>query len=378
MGIKVHGRYLPPLFCAAVGAAAALLLAASLWWLQGAKSHQHWSAVYGENLATMAAKSAIDATLNHDLVSLQVVLQDVGQSPYVLFATIHDVENNLLVQSGDAVSPHQMASVLSYSSAIGFQQNIAGYVTVHTKAPVVGQRVLVALIVVAGFLCLVAVMSIWEVRELVFENARNRKECVTQSSAEDFGDVSDIGDVVQVEQDLASDAFVVRATAQAMLEIHDYSRLMQTLSADLAEQVKHQLCEIADLALSLYGGQWARAPELTIQDGMLVALFPSAQSEDDALRTAAFFSAVVKAAFIPACVKASVGSVIGLQDEFNDLASRPVSPFALYLANDENQQALSRRLNMVRLDDCWWQLESFDIAYQKLLDKQVEQLLSEV
>ena len=371
MGIKVHGRYLPPLFCAAVGAAVALLLVASLWWLQGAKSHQQWSGLYGENLATMAAKSAIDATLNHDLVSLQVVLQDVGQSPYVLFATIHDVENNLLVQSGDAVSPHQMVSVLSYSSPIGFQQNVAGYVTVHTKAPVMGQRVLVALLIVAGFLCLVAVMSIWEVRDRVFEFVSHRKELVGQASAEDGGDL------IQEGQDPASDAFVVRATAQAMLEIQDYSRLMQTLSADLAEQVKNQLCETADLALSLYGGQWARAPELTIQDGMLVALFPSAQSEDDALRTAAFFSAVVKAAFIPACVKTSVGSVIGLQDEFNDLVSRPVSPFALYLSNDENRQALSRRLNMVRLDDCWWQLESFDIAYQKLLDKQVEQLLCE-
>ncbi|BCD98251.1 hypothetical protein [Marinagarivorans cellulosilyticus] len=371
MGIKIHGRYLPPLFCVAIGAAITLLLAAALWWYQGAKAHQHWSAIYGENLASMAAKSAIDATLNHDLVSLQVVLQDVAQSPYVIFATIHDVENNLLVQSGDAVSPHQMASVLSYSAPIGFQQNVAGYITVHMRAPLVGGLIVTILIIVSGLLCIVAVMSIWEVRESVFEYEPNSKK-IPEEPDDDW---QEEGDVSALDEDPAADAFVVRATAQAVLEIHDYSRLMQTLSADLACQIKHQLCETAELALSLYGGQWARAPELASQDGALVALFPSAQSEDDALRTAAFFSAVVKAAFVPACVKASVDSMIGLQDEFNDLTSRPASPFAMYFSSDEHRQALARRLNMVPLDGHWWQLESFDIAYQKLLDKQVEQLL---
>ncbi|HEY7774567.1 MAG TPA: hypothetical protein VIC26_15390 [Marinagarivorans sp.] len=367
MGIKIHGRLLPPLFCIAIGGAVTLLLATALWWWQGSQSDERWSGVYGANLASMAAKSAVDATLNHDLVSLQVVLKDVAQSPHVVFATIHDVEDNLLVQAGEAVSPHRMSDLLSFSSAIGFQQNVAGRVTVHLRYEHSDGNVLRVLVIVVALLFLIAALSLLEVRHQVFEKTTNENARADDKDSEDASGE----DAVDPEDD----AFIVRATAQAVLELHEYPRLMKTLSADLAASIKTQLCDVADYALANYGGQWARAPELTIDEGILVALFPSAQSEDDALRTAAFFCAVVKAAFVPACVKASVDAVVGLQDEFNEMAGRPASPFAIHFLNDEHRQALARRLNMQKLDDHWWQLDSFDVAYQRLLDKQVEQLL---
>ena len=56
------------------------------------KQDQH----YGEALASLAARQAVDATLNHDLVSLQVILRDIAENPRIENATIHDVENRLL------------------------------------------------------------------------------------------------------------------------------------------------------------------------------------------------------------------------------------------------------------------------------------------
>ena len=67
----------------------------------GARSRASFDCRLRPILANLAAKRAVDATLNHDLVSLQqVVLQDVVDNPRTLLASIHDVENNLLVQAG--------------------------------------------------------------------------------------------------------------------------------------------------------------------------------------------------------------------------------------------------------------------------------------
>ncbi len=81
---------------------------------------------YGQAMANIAAKRAIDATLNHDLVSLQVILQDVVANPDVAQAAIFDVENNLLVQSGGQRSRGER----DYIAAITLQDSIAGYVAV--------------------------------------------------------------------------------------------------------------------------------------------------------------------------------------------------------------------------------------------------------
>lgn len=87
------------------------------------------SAQYGQALADLAARQAMDSTLNHDLVSLQVILSDISENPDVTSASIHDVENNLLVQAGDA--RRQSPAHARFSAPIALHNSIAGYVTVH-------------------------------------------------------------------------------------------------------------------------------------------------------------------------------------------------------------------------------------------------------
>lgn len=85
------------------------------------------SAQYGQALADLAARQAMDATLNHDLVSLQVILSDIVDNPDVRSASIHDVENNLLVQAGDV---RRQGHIMSFTAAIALHNSIAGYVAV--------------------------------------------------------------------------------------------------------------------------------------------------------------------------------------------------------------------------------------------------------
>ncbi|MGI1680007.1 MAG: hypothetical protein K6L75_14795 [Cellvibrionaceae bacterium] len=88
---------------------------------------------YGQALANVAARRAIQSTLNLDLVSLQVILQEIVENPSVTNATIHDVENNLLVQATSSTQKNRRQSIsrqTNFTSPINVQDSITGYVTV--------------------------------------------------------------------------------------------------------------------------------------------------------------------------------------------------------------------------------------------------------
>lgn len=90
---------------------------------------------YGKTLARSAARQAVDATLTQDLISLQAVLMDVGQSPAVVGASIHNVENKLLVQTGYSPNQPVEGARYSFSAPIALHNNIAGYLQVTLEVP---------------------------------------------------------------------------------------------------------------------------------------------------------------------------------------------------------------------------------------------------
>ena len=120
-----------PLYLLCAGIFATFLLAAALI-LSMVQRHQNlWTNEYGQALANLAAHRALDSTLNHDLVSLQVILSDVSENASVINATIHDVENNLLVQAGSRSTPtNSKRRPINFSAPITLHNSIAGYVTI--------------------------------------------------------------------------------------------------------------------------------------------------------------------------------------------------------------------------------------------------------
>ena len=125
-----------PLFLISSTALLTLLLSVSVFQRQQTTLLEQNYGYYGNALARLAASQATDATLNHDLVSLQVTVRDVASNPLVLSTTIHDVENQLLVQSGSSPNTRAMLDpqIRTYTAPITFQDSIAGKVTV-TLAP---------------------------------------------------------------------------------------------------------------------------------------------------------------------------------------------------------------------------------------------------
>lgn len=103
------------------GAALALHYATVL----STKSANH----YGQALANGGAVRAVEPALTQDMISLQVILQFLADQPDVLGATIHDVENRLLVQSGLGKLPTGFTE-LQFTAPITLDTHIAGHLTV--------------------------------------------------------------------------------------------------------------------------------------------------------------------------------------------------------------------------------------------------------
>ncbi len=112
---------------------------------------------YGNALSSLAAQQAVDATFNHDLVRLQVILQDVVRNPNVSLAQIHDVENKLLVQAGDSLPTKEAQQV--FTSAITLHHSIAGYVSVTVNEQ--SWSLAPAMLLVTALVGLLAALAIW-------------------------------------------------------------------------------------------------------------------------------------------------------------------------------------------------------------------------
>ncbi|ACE86268.1 hypothetical protein [Cellvibrio japonicus] len=91
--------------------------------------------LYGTALAAGAARQAVTPAMQQDLVSMQAILTELQQHTWVQGASIHNVENQLLVQSG--FKPNQVTQGRRYhfSAPIALHNNIYGYVEVVLDVP---------------------------------------------------------------------------------------------------------------------------------------------------------------------------------------------------------------------------------------------------
>src|SRR5690606_35636053 len=96
--------------------------------MSGVQAQQE-AARYGQALADGGAARAVEPALTQDNISMQVILRSLARQPDVVGATIHDVENRLLVQSGQIPEASQQA-LLRFTSPITMNDHIAGYLTV--------------------------------------------------------------------------------------------------------------------------------------------------------------------------------------------------------------------------------------------------------
>ncbi|UTF61841.1 hypothetical protein [Gilvimarinus sp. DA14] len=119
-----------PLLCLCSLVLLALGLLGTGLTLHYAKQQQNTQASrYGQAMAERAAAQAVEPALAQDMISLQVILQSLAAQPAVHGATVHDVENNLLVQAGGGNLATELQAA-QFAAPITLDTHIAGHLTV--------------------------------------------------------------------------------------------------------------------------------------------------------------------------------------------------------------------------------------------------------
>ena len=111
------------------------IIGASAYWINVEKNQQEQRHNYGQLLASSGARQAVTPAMQQDMVSLQSILLEINQYPGVIGATIHDVENKLLVQSGFKPNLIIEGKRYEFSAPIALHNNIVGTLAVTLDLP---------------------------------------------------------------------------------------------------------------------------------------------------------------------------------------------------------------------------------------------------
>lgn len=356
MQIKIHT--LPPLAAACFGGLLALCLSLFLTLSAHNKIQQQFLSHYGNALSQMAAKQAVDAAFNHDLVRLQVILQDVIANPNTVLATIHDVENNLLVQAGE--SRFGTPEGERFTSPIVLHDSIAGYVsvTLETQSTSLGSQTTV-LGLIAGLL---AVLLMWDMlRQKAIEFSPSKK--ADKPSAKDEA-------LEDHQVNLDSDEHL--PSVFSVVHIKNLDVLRQQLNGQNFRETIARLEKIMSDVMALYGGK-----KFVLVDNYYILTFKATDSFGEALfRSACSAYLILELASIIDKIPLDLAALVSAQE--NDVTPEKL-PFAglIVEASAAQDELINRRANFMDLgkNDGRKVIAGFKQPFQNLLEGQTKQLL---
>ena len=205
---------------------------------------------YGQVLANSAARQAVNATLQQDLVSLQAILLEVGQYPNVIGATIHTVENQLLVQSGFKPNQQIKGRRYNFSAPIALHNNVAGYLEVTLDVPVHTERDyrFFMLWMAAVFFTLLVIW--WSIQRQWWSQLKDKLPTASEIVTAVVEKMPTINDVPEPEPELPKEVSV-----RLSLDIVNMGKLYQQLNSESFANVLRRFEKQLQGVLNLYSGQ---------------------------------------------------------------------------------------------------------------------------
>jgi uncharacterized membrane protein affecting hemolysin expression len=370
-----------PLFIISITALASLLLSASLLQQQHTQRLDLRTGHYGNALASLAAKQATDATLNHDLVSLQVTVSDVARNPHVLNSTIHDVESRLLVQAGESPNTGDYAQRdhRSYTAPITLHDSVAGYVTVTVDSQALyEQQDDTWLLALLGLTAALLLLSILNVRQ-------RPSDAKTTDHNSNAANQLQSDPATATAESLGDDTIIISLYFQCI----NWPTLKQQLSSTLKQQLQEDLQRQLSGINTLYSGRINCAQEDAVE----------LQFTGDDLGNTTFRAICAAQLFFQllnsrcAGIQLDYASAIYRSEEASSLKqhihnhrrqqqlastlqSRPVKTLLLDGQDCATSQLLQRvQVQAELIDGHWFAVEGLQPSYQGLLDKQAKQLL---
>ncbi|WP_207882274.1 AhpA/YtjB family protein [Pseudomonas sp. 30_B] len=111
--------------------AAALVIYAWVMGMQFKQAMQQQADALGQSLTTQTAQSATELLVSNDILSLNVLLNNLTKNPLVAHAAIYSVDNRILAESGTRPKQGLLGDTEGlYSTPITFQEVIAGHLRI--------------------------------------------------------------------------------------------------------------------------------------------------------------------------------------------------------------------------------------------------------
>jgi uncharacterized membrane protein affecting hemolysin expression len=318
-----------------------------------------------QSITEITAQTASSSLFNRDLVSLRVILTRTAELPEVIGVTVHDVENRLIAQAGDADGGQ---NVESQSQSIVQNNNVAGYLTVftgHTR-PSNTLKHWSLLFTLLAFAALIIILI---------------KQCLEQlansPTAKESGDTPhdpDFYDDLTLEENSEGFAHIDNAKAIVLsLKSPELATLKNQLNAQTYNKV------ITDVSHHILSVSKLYSAKVTYFGGPLPALvFYANHIEENCFSALCSGQLILSLAFKlnrPISLRAQIDFAFESPELAETISRTTHWDQQGYLnVNHHLIKHLSDKVEFRNGDNYWREAEDFDAALQHLLDNQLEQL----
>ena len=208
--------------------------------------YRHAINSFGQVMANMIARQAMDATLNHDRLSLQILLEDITFDQIVVTSAIYDVENKLIVQAGETGN-HLPNHIQHFSAPIVLHDTMSGHVVlgIDTAHPD-SIRYPIILLLISGLLASTSVFCLYRgINQIQPVKDKEEKKSVKNSTTDE-------------EEAIGNQSVLLT------LSIKNFDDLYQKLNSDSRKRIIDKLFRHVQKALRLYNGDLVYIGSATI------------------------------------------------------------------------------------------------------------------
>lgn len=229
----------------------------AIFYLYNADKNQQVSIErYGQILASSTARQAVDATLNQDMVSLQAILQEVAQYPNVIGATLHNVDNKLLVQSGYRPNQPVQGKRYNFTAPVALHNNVAGYLEVTLEVPRRTAQDELFLFSWGLAVGLALFIIWWSIHRHWWSSFRDKIPTATAIMTAVVDKMPTIAEAApEAEPEPEKPAVPAQVSVRLCLEIINLTKLYQQLNSEGFNSVMRRFEKQLQGLLSLYNGQ---------------------------------------------------------------------------------------------------------------------------
>ena len=306
-------KRLPPLFYLSIGGLLGLLMVTFVLGERAEQKQAELLREYGTAIAQLSAQEVVDATISQDLVSMHAVMQTVVAQPRVVLATVHDLDQKLVVQAGQT---NRRVLTQIYSAPIPLHDSIAGHVTLTMDASFPDESAVKWTLTGTGLLLLLmATLALYESRGTAWrwrrqehsevvaedENAGLMDEALVDDLLEEVDhyfheddaqaldnleETRSATDAVSITSPDASDDVTKKVQGgpallhtDLIMALPNRNRLEQQLNSERYLQMSSQFEKTLDDVLALYGGSRV---EVGAETAIYCIRFTSSESLEEA------------------------------------------------------------------------------------------------